>query len=169
MTVITIRPATHDDLPFMWEMLSQAAFVAEDVRSAWRAMSEPPPTLAKYLADWGRLADIGFVALDEHGEPVGAAWYRQFEPHKRGEGILAHRGVPEISIALVPEARGRGTGGALLEALCRRAADAGYKSLMLSVDPANERALRLYRRLGFVVIETDDEAAGTSLIMTIGL
>ena len=40
---------------------------------------------------------------------------------------------------------------------------------MLSVAPANERALRLYGRLGFVVMKTDDEAAGTSWIMTIGL
>ncbi len=169
MTQIAIRAATLEDVPFLWEMLQESAFVPDHVREQRRAESERPAELQKYLDGWMRPADAGFVALDEHSEPVGAAWYRQFETDKRGDGILAHRGVPEIAIALVPEARGRGTGGALLEALCRQAANDGYERLMLSVDPANERALRLYRRLGFVVVETDDEAAGTSLIMTIGL
>lgn len=166
---ITIRGATLSDLPFLWEMLQESAFVPDDVRTQRRAQPERPAELRKYLNGWGRAADTGLVALDEEGEPVGAAWYRQFETGDRGDGILAHRGVPEIAIALVPEARGRGIGGALLDALCRQAAEGGYESLMLSVDPANERALRLYRRLGFVVMETTDDAAGTSLIMTIDL
>lgn len=169
MTQNAIRGAALDDLPFLWEMLQESAFLTDEVRAQRRATPERPSELRKYLDGWGRPADVGLIALDKHGCPIGAAWYRQFEPAQRGDGILAHRGVPEIAIALTPEARGHGTGGALLEALCRQAAADGYKSLMLSVDPANERALRLYRRLGFVVMETTDVAAGTSLIMTIGL
>ena len=61
----------------------------QQVAMQWRALPVPPASLAKYLDGWGRSADAGLVALDEHGEPIGAAWYRQFEPDKRGEGILA--------------------------------------------------------------------------------
>jgi RimJ/RimL family protein N-acetyltransferase len=91
--------------------------------------------------------------------------HRLFEPPDRGHGILAHPGVPELAIALVPEHRGRHIGGDLLEALAQKAREDGHKRLMLSVDPDNARAVRPYERVGFKLVDIDDEARGTSLIM----
>jgi ribosomal protein S18 acetylase RimI-like enzyme len=40
---------------------------------------------------------------------------------------------------------------------------------MLSVDPDNVRAVRLYERAGFVLVDSADPARGTSLIMQLDL
>jgi len=55
-----------------------------------------------------------------------------------------------MDIALLPEYRGRGVGGALLADLMAEAS-AGAKPLTIHVERFN-RALRLYERLGFVPV-----------------
>jgi|SRR5579864_3247311 len=68
--------------------------------------------------------------------------------------IYLHYGPSQIrlmDIALVPEYRGSGIGGSILENLLRQAAQLG-KPVTLHVERFNP-ALRLYERLGFQVIE----------------
>ena len=169
MGLITIRDATDADVLFLWEMLFESAFTTDEARAAWRADPQRPPELVKYLDGWGRPGDVGVVAEDGDGTPLGAAWYRLFGAADRGDGVMAMRDVPELAIAVAPAHRGRGIGGELLTSLARRAADAGFARLMLSVDPRNAPALRLYERAGFVHVETGDAARGTSLIMELVL
>ncbi len=169
MSGVTIRDATAADLPFLWDMLFESAFTTDEARAAWRSDPQPPQELRKYLDGYSRSGDAGVIAENEERKPVGACWYRIFAAHDRGDGILAHANVPELAIAVAPEHRGRGIGRDLLEALARRAKDDGYRRLMLSVDPKNAPALRLYERAGFTYIYTDDDARGTSLIMRLDL
>ncbi len=169
MTPITIRSATAADVPFLWDMLFESAFTTDEARAAWRSDPQPPPELVKYLDGWGRRGDAGVVALGDGRTPVGAAWYRLFDAADRGDGILAQRDTPELAIAVEPAYRGRRIGADLLAALARRATDDGYRRLMLAVDPNNTRAIRLYDRCGFTLIETEDPARGTSLIMQLDL
>lgn len=169
MTPISIRSATVADLPFMWDMLFESAFTTDEARAGWRRDPQPPPELVKYLDGWGRDGDAGVVAVGNEGIPVGAAWYRMFTTQDRGAGILATSNVPELAIAVAPEHRGRSIGGDLLAALARRARNDGYERLILSVDPNNAPALRLYERTGFTYVDTDDPARGTSLIMQLDL
>jgi ribosomal protein S18 acetylase RimI-like enzyme len=68
--------------------------------------------------------------------------------------IYVHHGAREIrlmDIALLPEFRGSGIGGAILENLLREAARQ-QKTVTLHVERFNP-ALRLYQRLGFRAIE----------------
>jgi ribosomal protein S18 acetylase RimI-like enzyme len=51
--------------------------------------------------------------------------------------------------------RGKGVGEALTEEALRRAAAAGARTVDLTSRPSREAANRLYRRLGFVVRETN--------------
>jgi ribosomal protein S18 acetylase RimI-like enzyme len=169
MNHITIRSASTADLPFLWDMLFESAFTTDEARTAWRSDPQPPAELMKYLDGYGRHGDAGVVAEDSDGTPVGAAWYRIFTTHDRGDGILARANVPELAIAVAPEHRGRSVGRDLLSALARRSKDDGYHHLMLSVDPNNASALRLYERIGFTYIDTEDPARGTSLIMQLDL
>src|SRR5512135_2707739 len=53
-------------------------------------------------------------------------------------------------LAIAPEHRSRGLGGSLVRELCRiGSADLGVETYSLFVLPGNERAIRLYERLGF--------------------
>ncbi len=56
-------------------------------------------------------------------------------------------------MAVIPDSRGLGVGGALLSALLDRARGAGFRALSLGVGETNP-AIRLYERHGFVKIET---------------
>ena len=165
--VYTIRRSTPGDLPFMLDMLYEAAAVGWVLREAEAPAREAllaHPSNARYLDGWGRPGDAGVIAEDPDGPRLGAAWYRLFAPHERGDGIVAERGVPEVAIGVMPDARGRGIGEALLTALLGVARESGFERVALSVDPANP-ARRLYERCGFHELPTGNPHAGTSVLM----
>jgi ribosomal protein S18 acetylase RimI-like enzyme len=153
-----IRPAVPEDEPFLWEMLYRAIYVPEG--------SPPPPRdilnrpeIARYISGWGRPDDIGFVAVDKsNGKSIGAAWFRLLTGDEGGYGYVDDK-TPELSVAVLPEHRGKGVGRELITHLIE-AAKARYAVISLSVSPDNP-ALRLYRRLGFEVVGRHD----TSLTM----
>ena len=74
------------------------------------------------------------------GEPAGRLYVARWENELR-----------IVDIALLPEFRGRGIGGALLAELLAEA-DAAGKPVSIHVEREN-RAMGLYRRLGFVEVE----------------
>jgi ribosomal protein S18 acetylase RimI-like enzyme len=96
------------------------------------------------------------IAIDA-GFPVGAAWYRLFGHDRPGYGFVDER-TPELAIAVVPSARGKGIGTALLDALLGRARSAGYPAISLSVDRNNAGAIELYQRHGFTRVSEDDDS-----------
>lgn len=105
------------------------------------------PAHRKYLEAWGRAGDHAVVALDRATRPLGAAWYRCFPEDAAGYGFVATN-IPELSVAVVADMRGKGVGGALIARLMLRARAEGFGALSLSVDRSNP-ALSLYERLGF--------------------
>jgi len=119
---------------------------------SWRpGTSIPPleealalPDIGRYVDGWGRPFDLGVIA----DEDVGAAWVRLFTNDDHGYGFVAPD-VPELSIGVLPDARGRGVGTALLSDLLAHARAAGHPSVSLSVETDNP-AVHLYERFGFV-------------------
>ena len=108
-----------------------------------------------YVKAWGRPGDAAVIALED-GFPVGAAWFRLFRASAPGYGFVDEQ-TPELAIAVVPNARGKGVGSALLEALLERARRTATPPLSLSVDRRNEGAIALYEHHGFEQVgETDD-------------
>ena len=154
-----VRAATAADLPFLQAMLYEAA--------TWRPEAQPPPLEAvladphasRYLSGWGRDGDAGVIGAEDR--PVGAAWFRLFPVDEPGYGFVA-TDVPELSIGVVAESRGRGIGTRLLEALVEVARADGQRAISLSVEPDNP-ARRIYERAGFVRI-ADDGGAWTMLL-----
>lgn len=107
----------------------------------------------KYHQSWGRNGDKALIAFDNNkGNSVGAVWYRLFSSEERGYGYVSDD-IPELGIALVKEARGKGLGTKLMNLIIEEAKRNGYKSLSLSVDVANTNAVNLYRKFGFIELE----------------
>jgi ribosomal protein S18 acetylase RimI-like enzyme len=157
-----IRAITQEDTRFLWEMLYQAIHVPEGMAPPSRDVLLHPE-IRRYLQDWGQPHDSGFVAVDPvASNPIGAAWLRLLVGGQRGYGYVDDA-TPEITIAVIPECRGKGVGTRLLFHLLSTSG-ARYPLLSLSVSPDNP-ALRLYSRMGFETVGT----CGTSLVMMRGL
>jgi GNAT superfamily N-acetyltransferase len=143
----TTRPVQADDLPFLRDMGWEATAVDAGMRAMGKEAALAQPSVRKYLEGWGRPGDAGVVAVDSSGRRLGAAWYRLFPAGAPGYGFIAPD-VPELSIGVAEDARGRGVGGALLDALLQTAREQGFRRVSLSVDRRNP-ALQLYERKGF--------------------
>jgi ribosomal protein S18 acetylase RimI-like enzyme len=104
-------------------------------------------SLRHYITGWPRPDDFGVVAVDAEGRSAGAAWARTLPAEDSGYGFVA-ADVPEVSMAVVPEWRGRGLGRAMLRALLEMARHRKVPALSLSVEDGN-RAIGLYRSAGF--------------------
>lgn len=153
----SIRPLTNEDEPFLWEMLYQAAHMAEEGETTVKAVIAHP-VLARYVKDWGRQDDIGFVAIElNSNQSVGAAWLRLLTGDNKGFGYVDDT-TPELVIAVLPKHRGNGVGTQLLTRLLA-AAKASYPSVSLNVGARNP-AWRLYQRLGFEVVEGSEKRTG---------
>ena len=159
--VFFIRPATQEDGSFLQQMLAVAADWSQPVpRPAAEIISDSMS--ARYIDGWRRDDDEGVVA-EEGPRPIGAAWWRFFDAAHRGYGYVEDT-IPELSIGVVRDNRGRGVGEALMRALIDRARTRNLAGLSLSVDPRNN-ALRLYQRLSFKEVG----GTGGSLTMVLHL
>lgn len=140
-SAIVVRRGGAQDIRFLRDMLHHAYYWKE------RAPDGGPGPVALYVTAWGRRGDAAVIAI-EGGFPVGAGWYRLFTAARPGYGFV-DEATPELAIAVVPSARGKGAGGALLRALMTRAREEGHRALSLSVDSQNDGAMGLYERHGF--------------------
>src|ERR687894_1287587 len=141
---ITYRPAAPGDVKLLTRML----WLAFNWRNeAVFDQHWPDPTAAaKYVDGFGRHGDAGVVA-EVAGQGVGAAWYRLLPADDPGYGFVA-ADIPEITLGVASQARGRGIGTALMHRPLDRAVADRIAALSLSVEPDNA-AMRLYLALGF--------------------
>ena len=110
---------------------------------------------ARYLQGWGRPGDTAVLAEDLERGRLGAAWYSLVTSEEPGYGFVNDQ-TPEVALAVVPDHRGRGVGGALVREPRDAASSQGYSALSLSGEKGNP-ALRRYERNGFVKpFETED-------------
>ena len=140
-----IRPLTSEDEPLLWEMLYQALQTHEG-QTAPSPDIVRQPEFARFVEQWGREGDRGFVAHEdeERGEVLGAVWCRS---------SLAdtHPGdAPILAFTVRAGHRRRGIGAALLTQWVR--ANPEQAAVKLRVAP-NNPAVRLYERFGFRVVE----------------
>jgi len=89
------------------------------------------------------------LAVDPGGAVLGWGSLNRFNPH------AAYDHVADFSLFVDREARGRGVGGALLDALEARARAIGYHKMVLAAFATNVPGTRLYERHGFGTVGTD--------------
>lgn len=168
----SLRALVDDDVPWLRDLYASTR--AEEMAplpwpaAAKRAFLDQQFALQHnhYLA---MFADSDFLAIQRRDMPLGRLYLQRPTPAgDDGDDARAARetradpaasaqtdaALPEyliVDIALFPQARGEGIGGALIAAAQARAAADG-RSLRLHVMTTNPDAQRLYERLGFVVV-----------------
>src|SRR5260370_37457772 len=87
----SLRPAAAGDARFLWTMLYEASYAAENGVPDVAALREHAE-LARYVEGWGDRTDLGVVACDgESGDPVGAAWLRLLTGEAKGTAMWTTR------------------------------------------------------------------------------
>ena len=141
---IRYRPEREEDLSLL------AALYASTRGHEFAALGWPPEMLAAFLGQQfdaqhrhyrARYPAAEWLIVEAGEAPVG-----RLAVERREDGLHL------IDIALVPERRGSGLGGAILADLIAEAEALGLP-VSLHVDQANP-ARRLYERLGFRGVET---------------
>ena len=141
----------------MLQMLYYAIYVPPE--------TEPPPLaiiklpeIRQYATNFGnRDGDMGILAF-ENDSIIGMSWIRLIH----GYGYVDDE-TPELTIAIIPESRGKGVGTMMLRQLMQDASP-HYSKISLSVQLTNP-AYKLYQRIGF----TDYRVNDTSVTMVLKL
>ena len=156
------RNARTEDEPLLWLMLTHAAQMGPG-GELYVPIAKADPDLRGHVEGWGRIGDVGIIALDSEGREVGAAWVRLGDEGRYRFKYSDER-IPELAIAVDPTRRGCGVGTAMLDRLldlCR----SQFPGVLLSVREDNP-AILLYRRAGFRTRrKVLNRVGGTSLIM----
>jgi ribosomal protein S18 acetylase RimI-like enzyme len=154
----TIRNLTDQDDRILWEMLQYAAH-----ESSLEAVQQQS-CLRRYVENWGRAGDTGCTAT-VNDRAIAAAWLRLWGEDDRGFGFV-QVGIPELAIAVAPDYQGQGIGTQLLSRILEQAKEQ-FSAISLSVR-ADNRAARLYERMGFVELPKtaiENRTGGSSYTM----
>jgi L-amino acid N-acyltransferase YncA len=135
---IDIRPAGPKDAEAVAAIYNHG--IAER-----QATFETRPRRANEILGWleeGR----PFIVATDGGTLLGFARVSAYSTRR------AYAGVGEHAVYVAPEARGKGVGVKLLDALADASESAGYYKLTSRVFTTNEASLRLHRAAGFTEV-----------------
>jgi ribosomal protein S18 acetylase RimI-like enzyme len=136
----TIRSFLPDDWPEVWLLLRET-FAAGDTYSF-----SPDSTEADIRKIWIDAPSATFVARDDHGALLGTYFIKPNQP-----GLGDH--VCNCGYVVAPKAAGRGVATAMCEHSLAWAVAQGFRAMQFNfVVSSNERAVRLWERLGFEIV-----------------
>jgi len=136
-----IRPATENDIPALCDLQNLAI---RDIDWMW---IEKPETLDMRKAWFAERQHSGFpviVAVDDDGSILGYASYGTFRGRDGYDLTVEH------SVYLFPEARGKGTGKALLAEIIELARKDGRHAMVAIIDAENTLSIKLHEQFGFI-------------------
>ena len=138
--MLDIREFHETDWPAVWPML-HATFAAGDTYSF-----PPDSTEAQIHEIWIGLPRATFVACDPDGAILGTYFLKANQA-----GLGDH--VCNCGYVTAPAAQGRGIAASMCEHSQRIALELGFRAMQFNfVVASNERAVRLWERLGFAVV-----------------
>jgi L-amino acid N-acyltransferase YncA len=111
---------------------------------------QPAPAEADAWFDEHLQSGSLLVAVDASDPAPGTVLgFAAFGPLRDYSG---YRFTAEDSVYLLPQAQGRGVGGALLRALVERAGELGMHSMCAFIEAENAASIRLHARAGFTEV-----------------
>ena len=138
--MLTIRELRESDWAAVWPMLRET-FAAGD--SYTFAPDSPESEIRKA---WVEIPSATFVACDAAGTIIGTYFIKPNQP-----GLGAH--VANCGYVVAPRAAGQGVATAMCEHSQAWAVAHGFRAMQFNfVVTTNERAVRLWERLGFAVV-----------------
>jgi ribosomal protein S18 acetylase RimI-like enzyme len=140
--MIHIREALDADWPALWAVL-EPTFRRGDTYTY-------PPDVSEDTArhSWTKVPTLTFVACNEEGTVLGTYVIR---PNQPGQG--AH--VSNCGYVVSEAARGLGVASALCEHSQQQALRMGFLAMQFNfVVSTNQRAVRLWQRMGFAIVGT---------------
>lgn len=135
-----LRDTVAADLPAI------TAIYADEVLHGTATFELIPPDAAEMASRLAavRALDLPWLTAELDGGVVGYAYLSPFRLRP------AYRYCVELSVYLAPEARGRGIGRALMQALIDRARTMGLRHLIGAIgDSANTASIALHTAAGF--------------------
>lgn len=142
-TSIELRATQESDRTY----IARLNFLTETFGDEHGEVSEEfEPEYGFYVESW-EPNQGGFIAWDGC-IPAGGVWLNWGNEYARGYGHI-EEGIPELALAVEGRYKGQGIGTALINAATELARTLRAPGISLSVDPANERAHRLYKHLDF--------------------
>jgi GNAT superfamily N-acetyltransferase len=142
---VALRPAEEDDRPFMLRVY--ASVREPELEAAGMPREQWPPFVEHQFEAQSRhyesYEDTSFEIVLVEGKPAGRLIVARWPEELR-----------VVDIALLPEHRGRGIGGALMRELVEEADERDVKT-SIHVERFNP-ARRLYARLGFEPVSEAD-------------
>lgn len=137
-----VRRYQDTDWSDVWPLL-QATFAAGDTYAYL-----PQSTQAEIHTAWVELPMATYVALDAQGQLLGTYFIKPNQP-----GLGAH--VCNCGYVVAPAAQGQGVASAMCTHSQTEAVSLGFLAMQFNlVASTNERAVRLWQRLGFAVVGT---------------
>ncbi|AZL61059.1 N-acetyltransferase [Tabrizicola piscis] len=121
-----------------------------DTPVTFNAAEKSALDVERMIEDRNSLGHATFVATD--GDLLGFASYAQFR------GGVGYATCMEHSILLAPDARGKGAGRGLINAVCAHAAAAGAHQMIGGVSGENSEGRAFHAAMGFAHIATIPEA-----------
>ncbi|MGH6639331.1 MAG: GNAT family N-acetyltransferase [Polaromonas sp.] len=144
MTLL-IRRHQESDWPALWPLL-RATFETGDTYAF-----SPQSSEADIHAAWVEAPRATYVACDGDGPGARVLGSYFIKPNQPGLG--SH--VCNCGYVVAPEAQGQGLASAMCEHSQAEAVSMGFLAMQFNlVVSTNERAVRLWRRLGFDVVAT---------------
>ena len=137
---VTLRDASVADLTAI------TGIYAEAVLAGTASYELVPPDESEMRKRFEAITGQGYpyiVALDQAGKVLGYAYVSAFRTRP------AYRWLVEDSIYLAPEARGKGIGRTLLEALVSRASALGFRQMVAVIGGASLASIAVHRACGF--------------------
>ena len=148
---LILRNPTEDDAEMLIEYLKvtngETRFLIKEPEEITMTLEQEQAFIRSQNAADGNIMLLGFL----DGQFVGNCALNSF-------GRLRFRHRVSLGIALYQKYTGMGIGKAMMETAIRLAKEMGYEQLELEVVADNERAIALYRKMGFEICGTTPNA-----------